>query len=85
MEWEIASAEQVEIVRGASARTVSRSESRSKEMGGAMAEEEGGGKGTKGESYEEIMKVGLQIPEATWAPNSALNSHPPSWPLPERS
>ncbi|KAF2006731.1 hypothetical protein P154DRAFT_615430 [Amniculicola lignicola CBS 123094] len=79
IEWEIASAEKVEIVRGASARTMNRSDSKREGGNGGIV-----GEGNSEGPYVEIMRVGLQIPERTRPPNSGLNMHPPSWPLSDR-
>jgi hypothetical protein len=68
-EWEVGNAEKVEIVRGASARTVSRSDSSRK------SSRDGGSRDGGGEKVGlSILKVGMRVPER---PNPALTSNPP--------
>lgn len=70
-EWEIVDAEKVEIVRGAEARTVSRSDSR-----GTLPSRDGAGAdGTKLPQVGlHIVKVGMRLPDRT---HPALTSNPP--------
>jgi hypothetical protein len=68
-EWEIGDAETVEILRGASARTVSRSDSRSTRP---SRDGSGGSGGDTGKL--QILKVGMRVPTR---PNPALTSNPP--------
>ncbi|KAF2276991.1 uncharacterized protein EI97DRAFT_441760 [Westerdykella ornata] len=75
-EWEIGDAEKVEILRGASARTVSRSDSSrsmrpSGDMEGRKAED-GSRSGPKPKL--QIVKVGMWVPDR---PHPALTSNPP--------
>lgn len=89
-EWEIASAEKVEIVRGASARTLSRSDSSrsgrpsrdgydvflGRDIEGEEAK--GAAAGDKGIALQ-ILKVGMKVPARVERPNPALTSNPPSF------
>jgi hypothetical protein len=84
-EWEIASAEKVEIVRGASARTLSRSDSRSTahptitpsppSSSGTGGRNVGAGVGL------EVVKVGMKVPDRKMIHRdlgqAALRSNPP--------
>ncbi|KAF2189175.1 hypothetical protein K469DRAFT_701764 [Zopfia rhizophila CBS 207.26] len=84
-EWQIRSAEKVEIVRGASAKSV---------RTGSRSDSRGSGDGGKRVGLE-VLKVGMRVPDRR--PNPALTSNPPStsssnmskeekttsWPLPD--
>lgn len=78
-EWSIESAEQVEIVRGASARSVSTGGSRGDSRGSADGKPSSAAAGAGGTGNEkiglEVLKIGMRVPDRK--PNPALTSNPP--------
>ncbi|KAF2661958.1 hypothetical protein K491DRAFT_673487 [Lophiostoma macrostomum CBS 122681] len=84
-EWEIASAEKVEIVRGASARTLSRSDSRSTAHPTITptppSSSGNGGRNVGPGAGMEVLKVGMKVPDRKLIGGdlgqAALRSNPP--------